>query len=225
MKVNTPQREVFHIASLAGNVKASLNPKPVTLRLIDGNRNWRFVPFTHDEHVKRLGDRESCRLCHHENVPFEQTSGCYKCHRDMYETTDTFQHMLHISKLGGNASCAVCHGEGPGRKSRDTSLACFQCHGDMVVSGSIIPTKEEGLTGFAPGYKDAMHGLCIGCHSKLAATEPARYGKEFARCDVCHRDFEDPEHRRMAPYVPMPPGHLQVGSPGVGHGMAASVSG
>ena len=67
-------RREFHIASLAGNVPASLKPEPVTVRLIDGNRNWRFVPFTHDDHIKRLGDRESCRLCHHQNMTFDQTS-------------------------------------------------------------------------------------------------------------------------------------------------------
>jgi Ni/Fe-hydrogenase subunit HybB-like protein len=210
VKVETPQRRVFHIASLAGNVQPSLKPDAVTVRLIDGNRNWRFVPFTHDDHIKQLGDRESCKLCHHQNTTFDQTSACYQCHRDMYETTDTFQHALHMTKLGDNASCVVCHGEGPGRKSRETSLACIQCHGDMVVKGSIVPPVEGGLKGFAPGYMDAMHGLCIRCHEDLAAKEPEKYGKEFARCDVCHRDFEDPEHRRMAPYVPMPPGHSDV---------------
>jgi hypothetical protein len=125
----------------------------------------------------------------------------------MYEVTDTFDHTLHMHKLGGNASCAVCHGDGPGRKSRENSLACWQCHGDMVVEGSIVPPAEGGLKGFAPGYMEAMHGLCMGCHKDLSAKQPDKYGKEFDRCDVCHRDFEDTEHRRMAPYVPMPPGH------------------
>lgn len=207
VKVGNPIRREFHIASLSGNVPASAKPEPVTVRMIDGNRNWRFVPFTHDDHIKRLGDDESCKLCHHQNMTFDQTSPCYVCHRDMYETTDTFDHGLHMAKLGGNVSCAVCHGEGPGEKTRDNSLACWQCHGDMVVEGSIIPPAKGGLKGFAPGYMTAMHGLCIGCHEDLSNKEPEKYGKEFARCDVCHRDFEDTEHRRMAPYVPMPPGH------------------
>ncbi len=214
VKVDGPMRRVFHLASLSGNVPASLKPEPVTVRMIDGNRNWRFVPFTHDDHIKRLGDRESCHLCHHQNMAFDQTSPCYVCHRDMYEVTDTFNHTLHVhklDKLGGNASCAICHGNGPGRKSRENSLACWQCHGDMVVEGSIVPPAEGGLKGFAPGYVEAMHGLCIGCHKGLSAKQPDKYGKEFDRCDVCHRDFEDTEHRRMAPYVPMPPGHEKMG--------------
>ncbi|HQA00020.1 MAG TPA: cytochrome c3 family protein, partial [Phycisphaerae bacterium] len=207
VKVDHPMRREFHFAGLSGTVPAAAKPEPVTVRMIDGNRNWRFVPFTHDDHIERLGGQESCRLCHHQNMTFDQTSPCYVCHRDMYEVTDTFDHRLHMHKLGGNASCAVCHGEGPGRKTRETSLACWQCHGDMVVEGSIVPRAEGGLKGFAPGYMDAMHGLCIRCHEDLSAKDPEKYGTEFGRCDVCHRDFKDTEHRRMAPYVPMPPGH------------------
>ncbi len=71
-------------------------------------------------------------------------------------------------KLGGNAACIVCHAGDFARKSRRTALACWQCHGDMVVPGSLIPTLEGDLTGFAPGYMDAMHGLCIRCHEKLS---------------------------------------------------------
>jgi hypothetical protein len=57
---------------------------------------------------------------------------------------------------------------------------------------------------------DAMHGLCIRCHAQLAETQPDKYGREFARCDVCHREFTDTDHRRLAPYVPMPPGHIRI---------------
>jgi Ni/Fe-hydrogenase subunit HybB-like protein len=212
VKVDSPLRREFHIASLSGNVPASLKPEPVTLRIIDGNRNWRFVPFTHDDHAARLGGRESCKLCHHQNMTFDQNSPCYLCHRDMYEVTDTFKHDLHADKLGGNASCTACHGRGPGQKSRENSSACYECHGDMVVKDSLVPPAKGGLKGFAPGYKDAMHGLCIGCHHQMAVKDPKKYGEFDRRCDVCHREFEDAEHRRMAPYVPMPPGHEKVGS-------------
>ena len=80
----------------------------------------------------------------------------------------------------------------------------------MVVGGSIIPTTEAGLTGFAPGYMDAMHGLCIRCHEQLSREQSEEYGTEFGRCDVCHREFQDTDHRRLAPYVPMPPGHVEL---------------
>ncbi len=204
-----PLKRVFYVSSFAANVPPTVQQKPVTVTLIDGNRDWRFVPFTHDEHAETLGGRESCRICHHQNMTFDAHTACYQCHRDMYETTDTFDHILHIYRLNGNESCQVCHHDNDLPKSRATALACWECHGDMLVEGSIIPEPEHGLVGFAPGYMEAMHGLCIGCHEKLAFARPEVYGPEFDRCDVCHREFEDRDHRRMAPYVPMPPGHVQ----------------
>jgi Ni/Fe-hydrogenase subunit HybB-like protein len=206
--VEQPVRRLFHLSSLAGTVPSTADPEPVTVTVIDGNRNWRFVPFTHEDHVAELGDRESCRLCHHQNMTFDQNTACSQCHRDMYEVTDTFDHVLHIYKLGANESCSVCHPDNQPVKSRQTALTCWACHGDMVVRGSIVPTAEANLTGYAIGYVDAMHGLCIRCHEQLSADQPERYGDAFGRCDVCHREFQDTDHRRLAPYVPMPPGHV-----------------
>jgi len=208
--ISGPGQRAFHLASLAGRVPAAADPEPVTVMVIDGNRNWRFVPFTHQEHVEALGGGESCRICHHQNMTFDQNTACYQCHRDMYEVTDIFDHTLHAYKLGGNPSCAVCHPANEARKSRETSLACWQCHGDMIVQGSLIPTTEAGLVGYAPGYMDAMHGLCIRCHEHLAKAQPERFDPDFARCDVCHREFQDTDHRRLAPYVPMPGGHVSL---------------
>ncbi|MGD8453989.1 MAG: Ni/Fe-hydrogenase cytochrome b subunit [Phycisphaerae bacterium] len=208
--VDGPLRRQFHLSSLAGEAPVAEGSRPVTVVMIDGNRNWRFVAFTHDDHVAALGQRESCRLCHHQNMTFDQNTACHQCHRDMYETTDTFDHTLHARKLGGNAACAVCHQTDTRRKSRETSRACWECHGDMVVEGSVVPTTEAGLTGFAPGYMEAMHGLCITCHEQMAHEQPDVYGVEFWRCDFCHREFQDTDHRRLAPYVPMPPGHAQL---------------
>lgn len=208
--VGAPFRRAFHLSSLAAHLPAAEGATPMNIVMIDGNRNWRFVPFTHDGHAAALGGRESCRVCHHQNLTFDQNTACYQCHRDMYELTDTFDHVLHVYKLGGNTACAVCHERNPGRKSRETSLACWECHGDMVVAGSIIPTTEAGLVGFAPGYMDAMHGLCIRCHEQLSEEQPETYGTEFGRCDVCHREFQDTDHRSLAPYVPMPQGHTEL---------------
>lgn len=204
-----PLRREFHVSSLAGNVPAAANPQATTVMVIDGNRDWRFVAFTHDDHIAALGGRESCRQCHHQIMAFDQNTACWQCHRDMYETTDIFDHGLHAYKLGGNSACIVCHSADLARKSRTTALACWQCHGDMVVAGAIIPPKAGGLAGIAPGYEDAMHGLCVRCHEDLSREQPEKYSTEFARCDVCHREFQDTNHRHMAPYVPMPPGHAR----------------
>lgn len=203
-----PLRREFHLSSLAGGVPADARPEPLTVLVIDGNRDWRFVAFTHDEHIQALGGREACRICHHQNLAFDQNTPCSKCHRDMYEPTDTFDHVLHVYKLGRNDACIVCHAGDSTRKTRSKALACWQCHGDMVVKGSIIPTVPGKLVGIAPGYETAMHGLCVRCHEDLAKKEPEKYTAEFARCDVCHRSFQDLDHQRIAPYVPMPSGHL-----------------
>ncbi len=209
--VDSPARLEFHLSSFATDVAVSEAARSNALRImvIDGNRNWRFVPFRHEGHMERLGGDESCRVCHHQAMPFDQNTACYQCHRDMYETTDIFDHVLHVDRLGGNDACGVCHARDFARKSRENTLACWQCHGDMVVKDSIIPTVEGELVGFAPGYMDAMHGLCIRCHDQLAREQADNYGAEFARCDVCHREFLDADHRRMAPYVTMPPGHAE----------------
>lgn len=215
-----PLRRDFHVASFAANVpvrRGRLGPAqsqpvggdPLSVMVLDGNRDWRFVPFTHAAHAAALGERESCRLCHHQNLPFDQNTACSRCHRDMYEPTDTFDHPLHVYRLGGNAACIVCHSADLGRKRREHALACWRCHGDMVVQGSIVPTHAGRLVGVAPGYVDAMHNLCMGCHKDLARAKPELYSTEFGRCDVCHREFKDAAHQHMAPYVPMPPGHVE----------------
>ncbi len=207
-----PLHRNFLVSSLAANVPADVRPESVTVVILDGNRDWRFVPFTHNEHIEALGGNESCATCHHQNMPFDRNTSCGQCHRDMFEPTDTFDHPLHAFKLGGNAACTVCHSKDLARKSRRNALACWQCHGDMVVAGSLVPTPVERLVGIAPGYVEAMHGLCLRCHEELAESEPDRFTSEFARCDVCHREFQDTAHKRMAPYVPMPPGHVLNGS-------------
>ncbi len=208
-----PMRREFFLAGLSGGVPASANPEPVSLKIIDGNQNWRYVAFAHDDHATRLGGVESCRACHHQNAPFDRNTPCAHCHRDMYEQTDTFNHYLHARKLGGNASCESCHAAEEPLKARSTALACWQCHGDMVVPGSRVPASPAGLVGLAPGYMDALHGLCIGCHERLEREQPEQYA-HFARCETCHREYRDEQHKQMAPYVRMPVGHALRASPG-----------
>ena len=79
----------------------------------------------------------------------------------MYADTDTFVHTSHTAELGGNAGCVRCHADPARIKSRDATTSCLDCHTGMVAAGSRIQLPEEGMTGFAAGYMDAMHGLCI----------------------------------------------------------------
>ena len=53
----------------------------------------------------------------------------------------------------------------------------------------------------------AMSTRCTACAFGATANSPSgsrRNTPHFDRCDVCHREFLDTDHRRMAPYVPMP---------------------
>jgi Ni/Fe-hydrogenase subunit HybB-like protein len=179
----------------------------VKVMLINGNRDERFVPFNHQSHMGELGGENSCAQCHHQNIPFDQNTSCHECHRDMYEVSDTFNHSLHFRKVGGNAGCVECHADDPARKTRETAVACRTCHEEMLVKGSRIAAPEEGLTGFAPGYMEAMHGLCIDCHEEVAQKEDRPH---HARCDTCHRPEIEPvetakillEDRRMSDVWP-----------------------
>jgi Ni/Fe-hydrogenase subunit HybB-like protein len=171
------------------------------LLLIDGNRDGRVVLFPHDRHVPALGGDGACALCHHLNMPFDRNTSCSECHRDMYRKTDIFDHLSHHRKLGGNSSCARCHRDSSEVKSRSTAAACGECHTDLVAPGSRIAPPKEGLRGFAPGYMDAMHGLCINCHQEKAKEASARLSAGFADCATCHRDFDARAMHRMPPYA------------------------
>ncbi len=170
------------------------------LMLVDGNRDGRLVLFSHDEHVKDLGGEGSCGQCHHENMPFDKNSSCSACHRDMYATTDIFDHALHVGKLGGNDGCARCHQHSAEVKSRETALACAECHQHMLVANSLVAPPKHGMKGFAPGYMDAMHRLCIDCHQRKVEEDPKKYAAGFAECAECHRDIDGDRLRQMPPY-------------------------
>jgi len=185
---------------LAGSKRAG-----VKVMLINGNRDGRMVPFNHAGHVEHLGEEKSCLQCHHQNIPFDQNTSCHQCHRDMYEMTDTFDHALHVCEVGGNRGCAQCHADEPARKTRQTAKACQACHAEMAVKGSRIPMPEQGLTGLAPSYMDAMHGLCIACHEEV---EKKQSKAHHARCDTCHRpEIESIETSQLV----MKGGHVVAG--------------
>ncbi len=169
--------------------------------IIDGNRNGRLVAFPHEFHCDKLGGKNSCAHCHHRDMPFDKNTACYKCHRDMYLTTDIFSHAAHIARLDGNSGCGRCHIDAAQPKTRKTAKACSACHKDETRSESIIHPPEKGTDGQAAGYMEAMHGLCITCHKQKLAQEPQNYRPGFADCATCHRDIDGTYLRRMSPYM------------------------
>ncbi len=156
--------------------------------LVGGGRDGRTVVFPHQAHQQRLGGPASCGHCHHRNLRHDRGTACTACHRDMYAVTDTFAHQTHVAALKGNASCARCHTAGKAR-TRALALACDDpaCHGRDVSTTAVAINRSKLPPGFAPGYRRAMHTLCIGCHTrheqKTGVTTPY-----LSRCTTCHRD-------------------------------------
>jgi Ni/Fe-hydrogenase subunit HybB-like protein len=187
------------LASSRGGPPKGTERIPVTL--IDGDRDGRLVAFDHDVHVAELGGDATCTECHHQTLPFQQNSGCHECHRDMYSTSDVFDHAEHVARLDGNQSCPRCHTNQHAAKTRANSTPCDDCHADMVAKHSRIPAPSRGMTGMAPSYMEAMHGLCITCHEEKVRDEPRKYSASFAECGECHRDTNGTAVRRMAPYL------------------------
>jgi len=154
--------------------------------LIDSGGVDRFVLFEHDCHLLRLGGRESCAVCHHRNLPLDQATSCSYCHSDMYEVTDTFSHEMHETALGGRESCVSCHIETDVAKDRTSAKSCDECHIFASPEETLVRVSADLGAGLAPGYKDALHGLCLGCHT---TEDEARGAPEpyLGRCETCHR--------------------------------------
>ncbi len=190
---------LFTFAGLEGT-KATAS-EPMRLTMLDGNRNGRLVLFPHDEHTEELGGEASCALCHHQNKPFDENTSCHECHSDMYEVSDTFAHAYHADKLGGNDGCVKCHTSSSGAKTRETAVACAECHEDMLVSGSRVASPEGGMRGLAPGYMDALHKLCIDCHKEKKTENPTAYSKAYTRCDGCHGGMDGSDLETLGPYA------------------------
>jgi Ni/Fe-hydrogenase subunit HybB-like protein len=164
------------------------NPGEHPALLIDGDRAGTFVLFEHKAHQARLGERESCDKCHHANLPLERGTPCATCHQDMYRTTDTYSHARHVAVLGGNRSCVRCHEEPTDAKTREASKPCANCHKAEIVpeEQTLVRFENRLPAGIAPGYRAAMHGLCIKCHV-AHETREAVETPYLGRCAACHR--------------------------------------
>jgi hypothetical protein len=173
----------------------------VSVMFIDGNRsatrglegdarnatpvNPTYVLFNHEDHTKRLGGATSCTTCHHRNVVLDRSTSCTTCHQAMHRATDTFDHSFHVLQYGGNASCTQCHGDTGEGRTREASKSCVECHGPTDPEATAVRVELDLPEGYAAGYVDAMHGLCIGCHLEEEAAR--RYEQPvLSRCVTCH---------------------------------------
>jgi Ni/Fe-hydrogenase subunit HybB-like protein len=150
--------------------------------IIDGNRAGLSVEFGHASHQ----DMFACSACHHLNRPGDVATACAACHRDMSRPTEIFDHDSHRKFYGGSKSCIICHRQDQPRAPANAK-ACVDCHG---------PKTEQPMSGMkadgrgyarAPGYRAALHGVCLRCHRKVGQeldcmTEPRCLGN----CGFCH---------------------------------------
>jgi len=186
---------VLPIRSAAGG---ELPPSPVQpargwrILWIDGNRANYQVEFAHTEHQERLAEGlvssdEACQTCHHLNLPHDDATACWQCHRDYLQAVNIFDHARHQQLLGGNAACQECH---TGEHTRASAADCQKCHDTM--------SPKDGRSAFnslAPAYLDAMHGLCRECHEQQASIQNR---PELALCKTCHSGQENPSKLQAA---------------------------
>ena len=129
----------------------------------------------HEDHVERLQANDSCVKCHRQpEAPKsrEASTPCLECHRD--ETIDLFTEERH--------PCA--------EPARVGDMECIGCHKiqEIKIVGSGGPAHRS-RGGVAPGYRLAMHVLCVECH----CVEQAEMGAEdpqLTRCGCCHQGVD-----------------------------------
>ena len=130
-----------------------------------------------------------CGVCHHLHKPGDQGTPCSECHSRRYETTRIFDHDAHQAALRSEGGCPECHGKGA-EKVLYPAKPCEKCHKkDMVASVQVVRSFRSLL---APGYRRAMHGMCIPCHRDKA--KDAKLNKpDLFRCGACHNEGTESE--------------------------------
>jgi Ni/Fe-hydrogenase subunit HybB-like protein len=155
-----------------------------TALLIDGDRAGVTTVFDHADHQRRLGGEASCGRCHHRTLRLDRGTSCAVCHRDMYRETDVFDHEAHVVRLEGNSSCVRCHRDPGAGRTRASATPCDECHATEVHPQAGVVAASGERSGIAPGYRHAMHRMCVGCHAteRKPDAEPV-----LERCETCHR--------------------------------------
>jgi hypothetical protein len=62
----------------------------------------------------------------------------------------------------------------------------------------VVPFEQK--MGYAIGYVDAMHQLCIKCHEEILESHRWSYSRSFAECALCHRESDLTLFQKMRPY-------------------------
>jgi Ni/Fe-hydrogenase subunit HybB-like protein len=172
-----------------------------TVLAINGDRDEDVVFFNHATHQERGGGPASCPKCHHQSLPHDQASPCYKCHADMALRTSIFDHRSHVAHLDDKWSCDKCH-SGVGAKNASNAKPCEDCHReDMHLDWGHVERYDY----HARSYADAMHGLCVKCHQE----QDKMRGTHQAECAFCHTQRRFPPNPNATASPPLPTGGVQ----------------
>ncbi|MGC8763771.1 MAG: NrfD/PsrC family molybdoenzyme membrane anchor subunit [Acidobacteriota bacterium] len=154
----------------------------------------RYVYFNHKKHAESVKESGGCGVCHHLHKPGDQGTPCSECHSRRYEATRIFDHDRHVASLKGAAGCARCHGEGA-EKSLNPRKPCEECHKKDMVASTEVVKSFRSLE--APGYRKALHGMCIPCHREKAK-DPTLDKPDLFRCGACHNEGTESERAYRA---------------------------
>jgi Ni/Fe-hydrogenase subunit HybB-like protein len=193
----------FESLKLEINLLNRGNGDMIRAMLIDADRNGRYVLFDHDGHAERMEEElhdEACNRCHHINKPLDTATPCSACHKDVFSSSSIFEHEYHVRRVGGRDPCIQCHTDPSKPNSMENSVDCRSCHGHMIRSQDLIPIHSKDALKSAPGYVDAMHGLCVKCHEKAASKDIA-LGEDFSRCPTCHAETDEESLKKLSPYI------------------------
>ncbi len=172
--------------------------------ILDGNRNDKGVRFDHKMHADIVEGDDKCAYCHHMVKPGARATGCSECHKDEHLPTSIFDHRLHQELLAQGPGCLTCHEDTSKPKDLEHSKPCLDCHASMIPAGAAFKPRESPNIGLAPGYMDAMHGLCLRCHTEQDGNSSTD-APTLARCSTCHsgvvKPFDPlhPDQRLAAP--------------------------
>jgi Ni/Fe-hydrogenase subunit HybB-like protein len=168
---------------------SGLDVKRTTLR-IDGDQRGVWTDFPHADHQQRLGGEDSCRKCHHIALPEDQSTPCFRCHRQMVRPTLIFDHAYHRAAvaesehLGGlhpaNRSCAECHAAGAA-KTAASAKHCLACHEKDTHWAEQY--DQTAALARSVSYLDAMHEKCITCHEEEGVKQDR---PSLSDCSTCH---------------------------------------
>ena len=155
---------------------------------IDANRNGNAVFFPHAFHMDEMAKRDklekdqTCVKCHHLNAPKDHNSSCRVCHRDMELPTDIFRWENHDNRFpfeSDEQKFMALDRDNP----KEAFTACNSCHeSDML---GLQDYKAKGFNTHAPGFKDALHGLCLTCHRQIDENPANPDGQ--GNCRYCHK--------------------------------------